>query len=107
MSEEEMTNVTSSNFDEEPRRSRTRLRPQAPPPRRISKYLDHSKPSPYRTLTNNPEMPAMPPKQANMVIKQPKKKLSPIKFPEGNAAPKKNIKDLLKIRCFCMSIFRQ
>ena len=85
-----MTNVTYSNFDEEPRRSRARLRPQVPPPPRISKYLDHSEPSPYRTLTNNPEMPATPPKQANTVIKQPKKKPSPIKFPEGSPTPVPN-----------------
>ena len=57
--------------------------------------MDHNEPSPYRTLTNVPETPVTPTKRLESTPKDPKKKPSPIKFPE--ATPKKNVKERLTL----------
>lgn len=97
-----MTNVIhfeDSDFDEAPQENRDRMRYPTPPSPCYTKYLDHNVPSPYCTLTNNPEtLPVTSPKQMKTLFKQPKKKPSPIRFPVENEAPKKHVEERLDLR---------
>ena len=102
LSDDEMTNVIHfdhSYFDDIPQESGDGMRPLTQPSPCHSKYMDHNEPSPYRTLTNNPETrPVTPPEQTKIVLKTPKKKPSPIKFPVVDEAQRKHVKQRINLR---------